>query len=213
MFDYEKSFTRTDEYGQTSVEYYPPRYVNTIGTAKPTINGAWVGYGEVSSKESSGKCSVETTAGEILNSGSVANNNVSCKTHVYNAGNYYNFPSVVSDGNIANSICPNGWRLPESNNNTSYSDFLLTYNIDFNAENKLIQPFDSALLNLPLSFLRSGIYYDLGSLNGRGSRGDYWSAVGSSSAGAHRLYFNSGDLRPQVSSSKYLGFAVRCVSR
>ena len=208
MFDYEKNFTRTDEYGQTYVEYYPAKYNNSVSTTKPAINGTWVDYGSITSKESTEKCTIETTAGEILNSGSVANNNVSCEPHAYNAGNYYNFPAVSAKSGepTPNSACSKGWRLPENNGDTSYSNLLLAYGIDFNAGDNRIQPFDAALLNLPLSFLRSGYYYNTGALRYQGSVGEYRMSSLS-------LYFYLGDLYPTNDTLAYYGYSVRCVSR
>ena len=205
MFDYEKSFTRTDEYGQTYVDFLPARYNNIISTSKPTINGSWVNYGEMSSKESLEKCAIETTSGEILNSGSFIGNSVSCESHVYNAGNYYNLPSQLGNAKY-NSVCPKGWRLPENNGDTSYSNLLLAYGIDFDAGDNRISPYDAALLNLPLSYLRSGYYYDTGALNYQGSNGYYRMS-------SLRLGFNSSNLNPTYSTNADVGYSVRCVSR
>jgi len=47
--------------------------------------------------------------------------------------------------------------------------------------------------------------------NGRGSDGDYWSSTWSSARNARYLYFSSGGVYPQVSSSRYYGFALRPV--
>ena len=208
MFDYEQSFTRTDEYGQTYVEYYPGRYINEVSKAKPNINGTWVDYGSVSSRESSEKCTIETTSGEILNSGSVMQNNISCKTHTYNAGNNYNYPAASASTSepASSSICPLGWKLPEYNGNTRYSNLLLAYGIDFNAGDNMASPYDAALLNLPLSFLRSGYYNFNGNLSGQGSGGFYRMS-------SLRLYFNSSGLGLTYPTSAGSGFPVRCVSR
>ena len=205
MFDYEQSFARVDEYGQTYIEYYPPRYINTIGTAKPTINGTWVNYGSASSTESSERCPVESTNGEILNSGSFMGGQASCRTHAYNAGNYYNLPSQLGNASH-NSVCPLGWKLPDRNDDTSYSNFLLAYNIDFNAGDNRISSYDAALLNLPLSFLRSGLYTYTGALNYRSSVGEYRMSSLS-------LYSYLSDLIPTNDTNANYGFSVRCVSR
>ena len=182
------------------------KYVNTISAAKPSINGTWVDYGTgVTSKEDTNRCSVETTNGEMLTSGSLMSLQQSCKPHTYNTGNYYNLPSQLGDAKY-NSVCPLGWKLPESENKTSYSNLLLAYGIDFNAGDNRVQPYDAALLNLPLSYLRSGNYYNTGTLSVQGSYGVYRMSSLS-------LLFNSSGLDPTYITYAYYGYSVRCVSR
>ena len=133
-------------------------------------------------------------------------NQKSCIPHSYNAGNYYNFPaaSASSPDPATSSICPKGWILPQNGTPTGYAYFLLTYGIDHHVPSRPNQ--DSALLNLPLSFLRSGYYGNGGSLIVQGSNGGYRMASLS-------LYFGSRDLNPTNGTDAHYGFSVRCVSR
>ena len=131
-------------------------------------------------------------------------NNVSCESHSYNAGNYYNYPAAALGNNASNSVCPKGWTLPNNAKGTSYSRLLEAYGIDHAATTK--SNYDSGLVNLPLSFLRSGIYSSSGTLTTQGSRGSYRMT-------SQRLYFHSDSLKPTNSTSAYTGYSVRCVSR
>ena len=132
--------------------------------------------------------------------------NVSCEPHAYNAGNYYNFPaaSASTPEPALSSICPRGWSLPQKDRDTDYAKFLMTYGIDYNASSRSNQ--DSALLNLPLSYLRSGSYSASGSPHYQGNYGDY--RMSSLSLG-----LGSGDLKPTDHTSADGGYSVRCVSR
>ena len=183
------------------------RYVNTISTTGPSINGTWVDYGTASSAADTKNCSINATSGEILVSGSLMSLQQSCGPHTYNAGNYYNFPAASASTSepASSSICPLGWKLPESDDKTSYSNLFQTYDIDFNSMN-MISPYDASLLNLPLSFLRSGRYYNTGALYGQGSYGVY-------RVSSLNLYFGSSSLVPTSSTSANDGYSVRCVSR
>ena len=155
---------------------------------------------------------VERTNGEILNSGSYMSYQDSCGPNVGNAGNWYSWSASTAGGQSSskepNSICPKGWQLTTNTATDIKSYYYLirtAYNISEDNNDSRIRP-------LPMSFIRSGLYY-LGSLNNRGSYGYYWSAVASSSTGAYFLYFSSGSLNPQSGDNKYAGFSVRCVSR
>ena len=155
---------------------------------------------------------IESTHGELLTSGSNMTNQISCTPNTNNSGNFYSWSMSTAGGQSSskepNSICPRGWQLiTYSSTDTRSYHYLIrtTYNIQETNSDSKIRP-------LPISFIRSGDY-DLGSLNGRGSVGYYWSAVGVSSTSAYRLRFDSGNLLPLYSTDKYNGFAVRCVSR
>ena len=209
VFDYEKKYIYKDEFNRDVIEYYPMKYKNNVNAAKPTINETWVNYGTgASSTADSNNCPVEMTSGEILNSGSFMNGQVSCEPNSYNAGNYYNFPAASAKSNepTPNSVCSKGWRLPEKNGDANYSNLLLSYSVDFNAGDNRIEPYDAALLNLPLSFLRSGGYNGTGALNGQGYSGYYRMS-------SLRLLFYSSYLNPTNYADAYNGYSVRCVSR
>ena len=168
-----------------------------------TDNGTKIGY-----------CfdEVERTNGEILNSGSFMSHQKSCNPNTNNSGNFYSWPASTAGGQSSskepNSVCPRGWQLTTNTATDVKSYYYLirtAYNIQETDSDSRIRP-------LPLSFIRSG-NYNLGSLNNRGSNGNYWSAVGNSSTNAYNLNFNSGNLNPQNGNNKYNGFAVRCVNR
>ena len=181
------------------------RYINKINTSTPTVSGTWVNYGkEGSSKEDTNNCKTETTFGELMLDGSAMRYQLSCEPHAYNAGNYYNLPSQLGDAKY-NDVCPKGWSLPDNNGKTSYSNLLIAYGID-NSASKVSNTFDAALINLPLSFLRSGRYVSNGSLYGQGNDGVYRMA-------SLLLYFYSGGLDPADGTYASYGYSVRCVGR
>ncbi len=73
---------------------------------------------------------------------------------------------------------------------------------------------DSVVMDVPLSFMRSGSYaWNTGYLNSRRSGGYYWSSRVGSAADSRNLFFNSTAVNPRRSSAKGNGFAVRCVAR
>ena len=155
----------------------------------------------------------EVTEGQILHSGNVYTNQISCRSMTSNAGNWYSWPAATAggskdSGNELNSICPRGWQLTvnAATDPKSYYYLIRTaYNIQDNNDSK-VRP-------QPLSFVRSGNYAQ-GSLSGRASNGYYWSSTASSGYNAYSLYFDSGNLNPQYSGHrKNYGFSVRCVSR
>ncbi|MDO5481104.1 MAG: hypothetical protein Q4F60_02035 [Candidatus Saccharibacteria bacterium] len=71
-----------------------------------------------------------------------------------------------------------------------------------------------ASILIPLVFVRSGNYnWTSGSLNNRGSNGNYWSRESNSPTNAYNLNFNSTNFNPQNTNNKINGFTVRCVAR
>ena len=193
---------RAFDYTQTDIDI-PMRYNNSVSTAAPAINGTWVDYGKTTSSEVKYPlCQTETTDGQILFSDSQYLNNLSCEAHSYNAGNYYNLPSQLGNA-LNNDICPKGWSLPDKYRKTDYSSFLIIYGIDYKPSKT--SPYDAALLNLPLSFLRSGIYYGDGSLGYQGTDG-YCRMT------SLRLFFNAGNLTPTYSTNANYGYSMRCVA-
>lgn len=68
------------------------------------------------------------------------------------------------------------------------------------------------IVQLPLAFVRSGyVYLNNGYANLVGSYGYYWSRTSSSSAGAYYLYFNTSNVYPSDSFSRYGGRSLRCL--
>ena len=139
---------------------------------------------------------------------------MSCKPNTGNAGNWYSWPAATTGGyhttegfNEPSSVCPKGWQMTintGANPKSWYYLFRNTYGIQDNN--------DSKLRPLPLSFIRSGRYYQ-GSLYSRATDGFYWSSTAQNSNRAYYLTFYFGSLTPQSFNGKYLGHSVRCVSR
>ncbi len=152
----------------------------------------------------------------------------------YSTGNYYNWTAAVASnasGGIstdkaraANSICPRGWRLPNTDTADSvYNEFgklLYDYNITSNKANGTNSVGYktggfNALRTTPLWFVRSGnigwsiLYYPAAS-------GRYWSNTASGSSNAYYLRFDSSNIYPagnDDSNSKSFARPIRCVVR
>ena len=148
----------------------------------------------------------------------------------YSTGNYYNWTAAVASnasGDIKtdkaradNSICPRGWRLPNTDTvDNSYNEFgRLLYN--YNVTNSIAGSGNvgyktggfNALRTAPLWFVRSGFLVD-GSLNSPAVRGYYWSNTVISSSSAYRLTFYSSGIYPASNDLRYYGWLIRCIAR
>ena len=184
-------------FDQESGLHEPTLYKNSRSTTTPTVNNGKIVYGaSTSTVGGQSQFYIEYTDGEVLTSMSLMKNQVSLKPHAYNGGNYYNRPSGIGD--ITNTVCPHGWSLPVDN---GYNNLVTIYNFLNTPSNK-----DSAFLNLPLSFLRSGYYSNSGSLSYQGSYGRYRMT-------SRSLLFDSGGLDPTNGTGADRGYSVRCVSK
>ena len=138
------------------------------------------------------------------------------------AGNYYNWTAAVAsnasgnigDGNAANSICPKGWRLPNTGT-YEFSKMLYAYGItkdDKNTSGYATGGYNKMVAS-PLYFVRSGGVSN-GSLNGSASYGYYWSSAVGSGSYAFYLGFGSSGVNPADAGNgnRYNGFSVRCVA-
>ncbi len=135
----------------------------------------------------------------------------------YILGNHYQWNAAtagsgawITDGQAQDSICPKGWRLPESNTTTpgSFTGLIIAGNIDSNV---------SKLTSAPYYFTRSGyINQNASSLfDLAGSGGYYWSSTpNSNSYSTYYLAFD-GDSSLYTSASNYRqgGFSIRCIAR
>ena len=184
----------------------PAKYANPISISKPSITDTWVNYGAATSIDDAKACEIDITDGQLLYSKSQMLNQKSCVPHSYNTGNYYNFPAASTNTSepASSSICPKGWNLPQNTGNTSYSHILDMYGIDNFAATK--SNYDSGLVNLPLSYLRSGYYYSDGTLYYQGISGVYRMT-------SQRLGFHSSNLNPTSNTDANRGYSVRCVGR
>ncbi len=159
----------------------------------------------------------------------------SMKNH---AGNYYSWSAAVASNNtseitqqytnVATSICPAGWELPNGPNaqRIDYSDM---GNLAASYDNITKEPINQScggtcnyyryvdggfnvIRTAPLWLARSGnVYY--GSLSSTGYYGYYWSSTVSSNSSAYNLYFGIGSFYPAYSNSRYGGYSVRCIAQ
>ncbi len=135
----------------------------------------------------------------------------------YIVGNHYQWNAATAgtggsiiSGQAISSICPKGWKLPESNVTTagSFGGLTNAYSIGSNV---------IKLTSSPLYFVRGGYVHQLTSylFYGAGSNGNYWSSTPSSDASrAYYLDF-SGTNSVAASASDYraVGRSVRCIAR
>lgn len=102
----------------------------------------------------------------------------------YSIGNYYQYNAATANkggsssaGNVADSICPKGWKLPGST--TEYASFLKT---ETSTANLLSQP--------PYYFARGGSLGDRG-LDSLGYEGNYWTSASKNTSDANYFFIYS----------------------
>lgn len=100
------------------------------------------------------------------------------------------------------TICPANWRLPVGNNAE-----MKTLNDTVNSGSTSS---DSGLIGAGWLGQRSGTWN--GGFGSQGTNGFYWSSSLNSTNSAYSLYFLSTNVSPANYSSKFYGFAVRCVA-
>jgi hypothetical protein len=110
---------------------------------------------------------------------------------------------------VNQSICPAGWTLPKSGNNTSNGSFLYLIGQYGWSSGKITNPnIWNTAIKLPLS----GNWY--GSLNVVGYGGNFWSPVVYNSGYAYIASAGSdGYVSPGSSDGRVSGNPVRCVAR
>ncbi len=139
----------------------------------------------------------------------------------YILGNHYAWNAAtagtggtITSGQASGSICPKGWRLPESNSSAagSFGSLLNAYSIVNDGTNAV-----AALTNEPLYFIRGGyVSQDTSNLfRNAGTSGVYWSSTPhSTSASAYRLRFSGvSSISPSDNYYRYVGYSVRCIGR
>ena len=139
----------------------------------------------------------------------------------YYLGNYYNWTAAVALNDssayttqyqdVNRSICPAGWTLPKSGNNTSSGSFqymLEQYGWDSNSY-ELGSGYTA--YHTPMFLTFGGFWY--GSIGDVGFSGSFWSPMLYSSHYAYNFYSPDGYVDPGGDANRYEGFSVRCVAR
>lgn len=142
------------------------------------------------------------------------------------AGNYYNWSasiasnnssSYVSDRRAGNSICPKGWRLPDTSNK-DLSKLLYAYGIIATNSSVLGYVDDPAvgfkkMTNAPLYFTNGGMVNKSGIVYN--SNGYYWlGSAGYDNSASRYLYFNNNSLYLSYgySGHRSYGAPIRCLA-
>ena len=135
----------------------------------------------------------------------------------YILGNHYAWNAAtagtggsITSGQATGSICPKGWKLPESNVATagSFGGLINTGSIGADVVK---------LTSAPYYFVRGG-YVQQNTANlfsYAGTTGVYWPSTPSSTGSyAYHLVFSStGNINPSGSSARNYGASVRCIAR
>ena len=143
-------------------------------------------------------------------------------------GNYYNWPAVIASNNsssytsgvAANSICPAGWRLPNTasmEGGYEFSKLLYKYGVttdDQNTSGYASGGFNKIIAS-PLYFVRGGYVspYNSSSLVQSGYSSYYWSSPARDRLYARIFYFHSGDIRFGSEQYKSIGLSLRCLAK
>ena len=194
---------------------------STIGTSwTPTVStsttSSWIGSDTAPESYDPGNLYwngnvTTTTDGTLSNRTTTDPSATSGGTH-YHVGNYYNWTAAVAmnsssgknSGDMNQSICPAGWRLPTYSGDKSYQNLANTQGLTAGTSGNI--------QNAPTYFVYGG-YWDVSS-SGVGSSGNYWSSVVKSSSNSYLLTFNTrGGLVPQITAVRYGGYSLRCVAR
>ena len=185
----------------------------------------------------------DNTAAFVYNSGNTTTDQADC-TNSQPCNSYYSWLTATAGGKDANgnavtgngldtaySVCPKGWRLPKSGDNSDTSassttgykkgDFYkLATAYGANQGSSSADSSSSTGANfynnagpdtLP-NFLLAG-NYDSSSFGNGGSYGYYWSSSSYTSTNAYRLLFNSSRVSSAAYTNRRSGFPVRCILR
>ena len=208
---------------------------STDGSTSVTISGSnpyyrMPRYNNVNTPSSASDRPSNPTSNSATNSTSNAG--------MYSYGNYYTWTAASTDisetstGNYnTKSICPTSWSIPRGGNksreatNDFWTYIVTNLNGGTNPANYDSQsapyytdtteagPVANALRAYPNNFVYSGYTSDNGSVNGRGTGGNFWSSTASSIISTYSLYVTSSIVGPGVSSNyKSNGRSVRCIT-
>ena len=117
-------------------------------------------------------------------------------------GGFYTWYVAIASTSSGYSICPKGWRLPYG-----------SYGGEFHALSNSYGGYLSALTSNPVNLTLSGFVLD-SSYSFYGQNGYYWASNSNNSDTAYSMQLViGGNVRPDMFSSKYAGFSVRCLAR
>lgn len=135
----------------------------------------------------------------------------------YAVGNYYQWNAAtagtggtITSGQATSSICPKGWKLPESNATTAgtFGGLINAYSIGSDV---------AKLTSSPLYFVRGWLVaQDTYSLLIRaGDRSGYWSSTPSSTntKAYYLVFYGTNGVFPSADYNRHHGFPVRCIAR
>ncbi|MCI8827974.1 MAG: hypothetical protein HFE98_03895 [Ruminiclostridium sp.] len=143
----------------------------------------------------------------------------------YLVGNYYQWNAAtagtggtITNSNASGSVCPKGWKLPSSGNNTTKGTFgymLPQYGVQGNLSGTSSVNGNTYNIALsPLFFVRGG-YITPGftdKFRYAGQSGGYWSSRAySNTENAYYLLFSNSYVYPSNVNSRYFGFSLRCL--
>ena len=139
-----------------------------------------------------------------------------CITSDIKYGNLYNWNAATASvgkqttaTDVAESVCPKGWQLPNSVGAKSFGGLAVAYGFSGGVGHDTVK----AIQKAPLNFSLTGVYGNASS--DQAYRAFYWSRTVYSAGSnyAYNLNFNSetGNFAPQDNIYKFLGSSVRCV--
>ncbi len=152
---------------------------------------------------------------DIINSAGQNWNSTPDQTHIFDRnnttyGNWYNWytatagtgTSSIISADAPSSICPKGWKLPDSTGNKSYQNLASTYGATNLAK----------IQAEPLIFNPAGLYWN-GATDWINQSGYYWTASSNDASNAYRFDFYSSEVRPRYAANKASGYNIRCILR
>jgi uncharacterized protein (TIGR02145 family) len=135
------------------------------------------------------------------------------------SGNYYNWSAAVASndsasasGDLSNSICSKGWKLPNTTSK-EFGNLFVKYNIiETNVSKIYLDNGFNKMISRPLYIIRAGIM--LGPSISYRSRGYYWSNIVSNPTYAYgTLVIDENSIMPEEAVGRYGGWSLRCLAR
>ena len=135
------------------------------------------------------------------------------------SGNYYNWSAAIASndstsasGNLSNSICSKGWKLPNTTGK-EFGNLFVKYNIiETNVSKIYLDNGFNKMISHPLYIIRAGIM--LGPSISYRSRGYYWSnIVGNPTYAYGTLVIDENSIMPEEAVGRYGGWSLRCLAR